>query len=113
MRIKIIMVPVLALLCLASTANAALVQATGTITGIITGDGGEGIYVTITGVSSSTPPHCSVGFLLMATGAAQYSTTVAILIAVRAQGLPITVTYDNQNCSSTNPGAFNLYAVNY
>ncbi len=113
MRIKEMLAAVLALLCLTGTANAALVTATGTITGLLTGDGGEGIYVTITGISSSTPPHCSAGFLLMPTSAAQYSSTVALLIAVRAQGLPLTVTYDNQNCSSTNAAAFNLYAVNY
>jgi hypothetical protein len=113
MRIKLLMVSALAWLCLASVADATTVTVTGDITRIGTGVGGEGLYVTIGGLTSGDAPFCSAGFLFMPTTAAQYKDTVAIVIAVRAQGAPITVYYDNQNCSSGNPAAFNLISVSY
>ena len=113
MNIKPLKVSALVLLCVGGAVNAATVSAAGNITRIGTGTGGEGLYVTIDALTSSSAPLCSAGVLVMPTSAAQYKETVAIVLAVRAQAAQITVYYDNQNCSAINPGAFNLLAVSY
>lgn len=86
-------------------------SSTGTITELQTGWFGEGIYITI----SPTPknPVCQDSRIFMPTTAPQYKDNLAMLLIVRDQKIPVSISY-NATCNTPpNGNAYGFVSITW